>query len=219
MTFSELKTLVWSWLDDPNHLYFTTEQVGVWLNNAQKEAQKQLIQAGENFYVRKVYANTVVDTDTYALPDDFLKLHKLQLVTSGTAGSVNEVRSALTPVTLVQLDQVSMSTGQPAVHCIRKNCFTIRPTPSVAQRMYLDYSYLVDDMSAASDTPDVPAQYHEYLAVLATLDGFLKDRRDPSPMIEKRDFYRGMMKQDAEDRHVDSPRMVVVTDDGYGGGW
>lgn len=219
MNFGQLKTMVWTWLDDPNHLYFTDSVVSTWLNNAQKETQKQLIQAGENFYVTKVYANTVADTDTYALPDDFLKLNKLQIATSGT-GTVTEVRQGISPVTLVQLDQVSMSTGTPAVHCIRKNCITLRPIPSQAWRIYLDYSYLVADMTEDSNVPDVPEQYHEYLAVLATLDGFLRDRRDPSSMIEKRDFYRDMMKQDAEDRHVDAPREVVVTEEwGSGAGW
>lgn len=219
MTFGELKTMVWVWLDDPNHVYFTDAIVSVWLNNAQKEAQKQLIQAGENFYVKKVYASTVVNSDTYALPDDFLRLNKLQIVTSGTVGTVSEVRQGLSPVTLVQLDQVSMTTGTPAVHCIRKNCFTIRPIPDTSQRMYLDYSYLVEDMTSDSQIPDVPEQYHEYLAVLATLDGFLRDRRDPSAMIEKRDFYRTMMKQDSEDRHVDSPREIVVTEEAFGQLW
>lgn len=212
MTFSQLRTLVWSWLDDPNGTYFTEVQVNVWLNNAQRECQKQLIQAGENFYVTSVYTSTVQNYDTYALPTDFMRLNKLQVLLSGT--SPNENRAAITPVTLVQLDQVSMSTGTPQAHCIRKNCIVLRPIPDNTYTVYMDYSYLVNDMVADSSVPDVPIQYQEYLAVLASIDGFLKDQRDASPFFAKRDFYLSLMKQDAENRHVDAPRQVVCTDGG-----
>lgn len=211
MTFADLRTLVWSWLDDPYGAYFTESQVNAWLNNAQREAQKQLLQAGENWYVTKVSTQLVQNQDTYALPSDFLKLNKLELVLSGT--SPNENKQAISFVTLNQLDSVSMTTGTPQAYNIRKNCITIRPIPDNTLTMKMDYSYLVADMIQDTNVPDVPKQYQEYLAVIAAIDGFLKDQRDPSPFFAKRDFYLNMMKQDEQNRHVDSPRMVVNTED------
>lgn len=215
MTFLELQTLVLSWLDDPLAAYFTLPQVKVWLNNAQREAQKQLLQAGENWYVTKVSTSTVTDMESYTLPDDFLKLHKLEFVVSGTG--VNEVRQMITPVTLTQLDQVSMTTGQPAVYCLKKDCIILRPIPDQIYTLYMFQSGRVTDMVADGDEPDVPPQYHEYLAILAALDGFLKDQRDPSPFMAKKDGYLAMMKQDENNRTVDVPRMVRETDCWDGG--
>ena len=81
----------------------------------------------------------------------------------------------------------------------------------------MQYTYRVTDMSQDLEVPDVPLQYHEYIGVLAALDGLLKDQRDPTPMLTKKDYYMSMMKQDAEDRREDGPRMVVQTEyDGYG---
>lgn len=214
MTFSQLRTLVWSWLDDPQGTYFTTAQVNVWLNNAQRECEKQLIQAGENWYVTRTYTSTVQNYDTYALPTDFMRLNKLEVLLSGT--SPNENRAGIVPVTLAQLDQVSMTTGTPSVHNIRKNCVVLRPIPDNTYTIYMDYSYLVNDMVSDSDVPDVPIQYQEYLAVLASIDGFLKDQRDPSPFFTKRDFYLSLMKQDAQNRNVSAPRQVVSTEDNIG---
>lgn len=211
MNFNDIKTLVWSWLDDPLHTYFTDSQVSVWVNNAQKECQKQLIQAGENFYVTRVSTQTVQNADTYALPSDFLKVNKLELLLSGT--TPNEVRQTFTPTTLVQIDTISMTTGQPCAYVLKKSCLVMRPIPDTVYTVYMDYSYLVADMTAPGSIPDVPLQYHEYLAVLATIDGFLKDQRDPSPMLSKRDFYLGMMKQDSEDRTIDASRSVICLDD------
>lgn len=210
MNLGYLQTLVLSWLDDPNAAYFTLPQVTVWLNNAQREVQKQLIQAGENWYVIKTQSATVAQSEAYVLPDDFLKVHKLEVLVSGSG--VNEVRTTLAPVTLIQLDQVSTSTGCPAVYCLKKDCMMLRPIPNQVYTIYMYYSYRVEDMVDTVDVPDVPAQYQEYIAVLATIDGFLKDQRDPTPMLAKKQGYLEMMKQDAQNRRVDSPRMIRETD-------
>jgi hypothetical protein len=212
MNFSELKTLVWTWLDDPQGSYFTDAQVSVWLNNAQREVQKQLVQAGENYYVTKMSASTVANQETYALPSDFHKCHKFELVLSGTG--VNEQRRTLEPVTYQQLDIVSTGVGSPLVYNFRRNVVSLRPIPDNTYTMYLHQSYRVVDMSSAADIPDVPEDYHEYIAVLATLDGLMKDRRDPSSFIvAKKNAYLELMKQDAESRDVSRPRQVVVMDE------
>jgi hypothetical protein len=207
MNLLQLQTLTLSWLDDPNAGYFTLPQVTVWLNNAQREAQKQLLQAGQNWYTVKVQATTTQNVDSYVLPPEFMRLNKFEIVTSGTG--VQEVRQTLSPVTLVQIDQVSQTTGLPACYTIKKNCLVMRPIPDNAYVMYMHYSPRVGDMTNPTDIPDVPIQFQEYLAVLAALDGFLKDQRDPSPFLEKKRYYLELMKEDATNRNVDAPRSVV----------
>ncbi len=216
MNFGKLRTLVWSWLDDPLGAYFTEAQVNVWLNNAQHEVQKQLIQAGQNFYVQRMKGLTVQNQDVYQLPTDFKRDHKFQVVTSGTG--VNQIMQTLIPVTYVQLDQISQTTGTPSVFCIKKNAVVIRPIPDNAYVMYLSQSYRVVDMVNDADLPDCPSDYTEYIAVLATLDGLMKDQRDASQFIVgKEKKYLDMLEKDAQNRDVSAPRQVVVTED-YGGG-
>lgn len=216
MNRGELRTLVLSWLDDPLGAYFTPPQVNVWLNNAQHEVQKQLIQAGQNFYVQRMKGLTIQNQDTYELPTDFKRDHKFELVLSGTG--VNEVRQTMTPVTYIQLDQVSQNTGVPSAFCIKKNAVIIRPIPNNAYVMYLHQSYRVVDMTQDTDIPDVPSDYTEYLAVIATLDGLMKDQREASQFIlGKKDVYMKMLEQDSQNRDVSAPRSVVVCDDAGGG--
>lgn len=212
MTFGSLKTLVWSWLDDVNGTYFTPAEVKVWINNAQREVQKLLLQAGENYYVLKMGGLTVTNQDTYQLPTDFRKCHKFEVVLSN-AGTVNEVRNTMAPVTYQQLEQVSQSTGSPVAYCIKRNVVVLRPIPDQAYTIYMHQSYRVVDMSVDADLPDVPEDYQEFIAVLATLDGYMKDQRDPSAfIIAKRDYYLNLLKQDADDRDVSAPKSVVVTE-------
>lgn len=218
MNLSQLESLVWSWLDDPQGQYFTQAQVDVWLNNAQQETQKRLIAAGENFYVTKMQGLTIANQNLYALPADFRKCHKFEIVVTGTG--VNENRVTLADVTYQQLEQVSQTTGLPSSYNIRRNLVDIRPIPDNAYTIYLHQSYRVADMVNSTDVPDIPREYHEYLAVLASIDGFTKDQRDPSAFVmTKKKDYESRMDDDSENRDVSAPRSVICTDTTAGIPW
>lgn len=219
MTFLDLQTLVGSWLDDRNFGYFTLAEVKVWINNGQKEVQKRLLLAGENYYVKqiqttlRVASSTDVGTD-YVLPDDFLKEHRLEIIVDGTAP--NENVTILEPITINQTDLYPFSPGLPVSYYLKKNRISIWPPPDSAKVMRMHYSYLIQDMSLDVDLPDVPTEYQEFIAVLATLDGFYKDNRDPAQFLLKKAYYEKLLEEVAEDRRQDQSRHIVITrSDGF----
>lgn len=210
MTLLDLRTLVLTWLDDPNAGYFTTSQVNQWINNAQKETQKILIQAGENWYVKCAETPVFMSQCAYALPGDFLKTHRVELVTGGTAP--NETKFTLESITIQQQDLFNMQVGQPRAYFLKKDRMVIFPVADADyQALRMSYSYRVLDMALDTEVPDVPEQYHEFLAVLATLDGLYKDGRDPTPMMAKKQYYEALFKQDAEERTDDGAKSIVIT--------
>lgn len=219
MTFESLQSLVSYYVDDINFGYFTLPQVKVFLNNAQREVQKQLVQAGENFYVKCVTTPMIQDQCGYTLPEDFNKTRRVEIVQSiDTSGESIRI---ITPVTIMEDAQASSTPGLPDFYYLKKdmlvfNCPADATTATYTLRML--YTYMVADMINQLDVPDVPERYQEYIAVLATLDCIYKDGRDPGPWLKKRDDYMSLMKQDSERRTEDAPRMVVSTmdDDWYG---
>jgi hypothetical protein len=70
-----------------------------------------------------------------------------------------------------------------------------------------------------NDIPDMPDFYHELIVITAAIDCFIKDSRDPSLLVAKKEFYEKQMDEDADERTLDSPRSVVVTEGGDWGGW
>jgi hypothetical protein len=212
MTRGELRNLVLYWLDDLDAGYFTPTQVNLWLNNAQMEVQKQLLQCGEYWYLKCVFADTVQNQDCYSLPADFLKCHRFELRVQGTSAP-NEVWTTLVDQTLQEAAMFNYGAAQPGVYTIGKDCFYLRPIPDSGYRIKLHYSYRVDPMVDDLNVPDVPDQYQEYIAVLAAIDGFLKDERDPTPMYAKRDYYQDMMKKDQIQRNRAQPRRIIRTSD------
>lgn len=217
MTFVQLQTMVSSWLDDPNNGYFTLAEVKLWLNNAQREAQKMVIQAFEGHY-RKVVETTMVQYQReYQLPSDFKKLSRIEVVLSGTTFQTESV-TRLSKITENQQDMVTERTGTPMAYYFKGDQVVLVPAPDDDKTLRLTYLYRVTDMSNDADLPDIPADYHEYLAVLATLDGLYKDGREVGPMLQKKEYFEKLFKQDAEERNVDESRTIVQTlDDDYEG--
>lgn len=208
-TLTDLQNLTAYWLDDVNFGYFTTTQINMWLNNAQREVQKTLLQSRSNFYVTRVQTTLVVNQADYVLPNDFMTLHRLETILTGSPP--NEDVLPLAPMTINQQDLVPNRTGTPQFYFLKKNRATVFPAPDTALTLRLYYSYTVADMVLGTDSPDIPTPYHEMLAVLATIDGLMKDGRDVNPMLAKRTYYENLLKQETQDRNEDAPRSIVST--------
>lgn len=216
MTFLEMQDLTLAWLDDVNAGYFTRAQIKLWLNNAQRTTQKIIIQAFEGEYEVTKETTTVQYQREYQLPDDFKKLKRLEYILSGTAFQ-NEQTVRLSKITENQQD-FGMRTGTPGAYYFKGKQLILVPAPDTAKTLRLTYIYSVTDMVNDADEPDIPEDYHEFLAVLATIDGFNRDGgqgKKLDAMLTKKKYYEDLFKQDVEERNVDEPRTVVQVDDDY----
>lgn len=216
MQLSEIRTLALSYLDDPNGGYFTNSVMLQFINKASREVQKQLLQAGENFYVTAQQTTLVPSQSEYILPSDFRKVNRLEVITQGTAP--NESKIVLESISLQQQDILSNSTiGVPNAYVLKKNRLILFPAPDNTYVLRLWYSYRIADMVNDTDIPDVPYEYHEYIAILAAIDGFVKDDRPFTNLATMKEEYKALMKQDCEERTEDTPRHIIETSsDGMG---
>lgn len=211
MTRLEIRTLILDWLDDSQSGYFSQATVNVWINLAQREVQKKLLQAGNNYYLKPVTTSTVAQQADYVLPTDFITLHRLEAVLSGTG--VNENRQPITQITTNQQDLVSISLGPPTNYYLKKDRVTLSPTPDQVYTLRLYYSPRVADLSADADVPDVPEQFMEFVAIIAAYNGFIKDDRAPANLVEKKKYYEKLLDEMASERNQDVSRQVVITQD------
>lgn len=211
MNLSALQTMVSYLVDDLQLGYFTQAQLLVFINNGQREVQKRLLQTPGNWYVERVNTPTVQFQSDYALPSDFLKIHRVELVLSGTPP--NEVKGPLDAITINETDQLPPGPGTPSCYWTIQNTLSIYPAPDTAnQTLRLYYSYLVADMVNPTDIPNVPNQYQELIAWFAIRNCFTKDQRDPAPVMAEIAIYEAMMKQDSQQRDVSRGRRIVSTE-------
>lgn len=210
MTFLELQQYTSDLLDDASNGYFTLPILKMRLNLAQRELQKRLISANQQFYMNCVKANTVALQDTYTLPTDFMELIWFGYVLSGS-GQTADYQQIMN-ITPSQRALVDGLVGDPQFYFFMGNSLVIKPTPQRAVEIHLEYAYQIVDMVNDSDVPDAPKQFHEYIAILATRDCLIKDGRDLAPIGSKMAQYEQLLKEIAVQRRADSPRMVTSTD-------
>jgi hypothetical protein len=215
MDLAELRTLCVSWLDDPNQGYFTAAQLNVFLNNAQRQVQKILIQSFESRYVHGVQTSTVANQAFYQVPTDFLKVNRFSVIQAGT-NEANEDFTDLQYITPNQESRVLVRSGSPGFYTILNNTFKLLPVPSQVWTLRLYYTYRITDMTQDTDEPDVPEEYHEMVALYAAVDGFLKDGRANETLVGKLAEYKKQIEEDAADRNIDSARRIVTTQDDFG---
>ncbi len=209
MTLTQLITYCSDLLDDPNNTYFTTSNLTLRLNLALRELQKRLISANEQWYMTCSTTTTVVSQNAYAIPSDFIQVIRLDYITQGSGTTASTQK--LMPITPNQVDLVTDVSGDPQYYVLQKDQFVLYPTPNAVKTLHLYYSYYVADMVAGSDIPDAPAQFHEYIAILAARDCYIKDGRSIQPIEQKLQEYEKLLKELAEQREASVTRMVVKT--------
>jgi hypothetical protein len=214
LDFKDLKDLTVDWLDDPDYGYFTETRVGQRVNRALFEVQKMLVNAGQDYYVKCVTTQTVIDQEIYSYPSDFLKVNYLSLITQGTGAK--RVKRQLYPMVRSQQNLLYGETGTPSNYYLSRDYFHLHPIPNEVKTIEMDYTYRVAEMVNDGDFPDCPEIYVEFIAVLAALDGFIKDGRDMTPLLQKKSYYEELMKKNAQQRKVDRARMVNASAQGYG---
>lgn len=211
MNLLDGRALILGWLSDQDDDYFTPSLLNVWIKLAQRQVQMELLQAGENWYMKPAETIMVIGQADYVLPSDFMVEHRLEYVLNGSGA--NEIRQPLDPMTTNGQDRVSIVQGQPAAYYIKKDRVTISPTPDKAYVLRLYYSPMVVDISQDSDVPDVPEQFQEYVYLLAAFNGFIKDDRAPNSLQAKKEEFKTLLKQMAEDRTQDRSRTINETMD------
>jgi len=213
---SEAKTRVSVLLDDLNFGYHTESQVTQFLNDAQAEVQKYLIQAGQNWYTKCKQTSLVAGSCEYYLPSDLLKVNRVEVVT-GTSNSVDQTY-VLEPITLNQQDFFPQNRSDPSSYVITKNRIKLFPVPQIVRTIKLTYSYRVSPLVLDTESFDVPEEFEEMIVLLAFKTGALRDDRNTSQIDGKIAMYLTSLKQAAADRVQQKARRIVVTGNDYDSG-
>jgi hypothetical protein len=145
--------------------------------------------------------STVAGTAAYAWPTDLGRMRYIRLDDDATV---------LGAVRLRDIDGSAVSSGKPTVYALSGAGVVLYPTPDAAYSMLLRYYALPALMSADSDVPSIPEDYHETLTFYA-----LKrccEREDDGEMAtyweQRWDLAVRDMRSDVKFPSSDGPRQV-----------
>jgi hypothetical protein len=117
----------------------------------------------------------VANSGLYSLPTDFMALKQIRLAYSGTPSSPSDYYVATaydsTDIHVVSADEENIPTSNPIVD-LTGNYFRIKPRPTVAVTNggEIDYIAMPSALANTGDIPVLPTQYHELLAVYASMN-------------------------------------------------
>ncbi len=213
MTVLQIQNYVWSLCDDLSGNYFTSAELLIYINQATQETQKKLILSGNNWYITVSTAAIAVGQVSYSPPVDCLKINRLESVLNPGA---NEERYPLTSITLNQKDDFYLDSDSMAWFFVG-NDIHLTPTPKTARILRYYYTYRVPQLTLTSETPDVPSEFHEYIANLVVQRCFLKDGRNADLVERQIQQVEENLKADAIERAQDHASTVVIVENDYAG--
>lgn len=217
MTRLQLENLVAQWLNDPNKTYYSASSIQTRLNLAQRTLQTMLVDAYQDFYTICVATSTVVNQSRYKIPSDLRKIRRIELLLSGSGdtGKYQKVE----PADLNNKDLLPSGAGTPTIYYLLKNYIYLKSAPSQTWTMHMDYIYRVADIAADADSPDIPEDYHEFLAILAVRADLIQDNRNVAQLLELKKDYEMRIERDTNTRKADGARMINPSADGFSRAW
>jgi len=216
MNVGEMFTYISYVVDDLGFGYFTKPQLLRFLNQSAQECQKKLLAAGQNWYLKiDQTQTTIANQKLYTLPTDLMDLNRIELVQNP---GINEIRVALTSITLNQQDGFANVVATPVAFYFQKNQIALVPTPdNSVYTIRIYYSYRIPEVVLEADIIDAPSEFHEYICNLAILKCFMKDGRDASLILRYTDDVEKRLEKQAIQRAQDRANTIVITsDDNFG---
>ena len=144
--YSELKSTIADWLDRTD----LTDSIPDFITLAETRHRR-------DFKIRRmetrVTANTIVDSEYYTLPDNFVAMRNIQLNTNP--------KTSLEYLTPEQMDRIhaGSSKGKPKAYSIIGNNIQIRPLPDSAYQIEMLYFKYFTPLSDSNTTNDM-LTYH-----------------------------------------------------------
>jgi len=165
--YSELKTAIANWLDRTD----LDDRIPEFIQLAEARHRR-------DFKIRRmetrVTANTIADTEYYALPDNFVAMRNIQLNT--------DPKTALEYFTPEQMDRVraGSTTGKPKAYSIMGNSFQLRPIPDGVyeiEMLYFKYFTALSDSNTTNDMLTFHPDLYLYGALVEAEPYLQNDKR------------------------------------------
>ncbi len=198
------------WNDDLLQNYF---------NLTQQEVQQELVQTFEDYFITDTTLNISAGQNRYAVPSDFLKMRRMEDIRNG--GTPREIL----PTRLNLPNQafgfnISSGGGFGHGYHIEADSIVFDNTPSFtddsAVRLY--YIKRLADVTAASDTSEIPDEHHRVLVWGVVKHALYQQQSENNFALVEFEKHLSRMNRQAETRQVQRPRKVVRRKTDHDGG-
>lgn len=221
-SLANLQAQTRTYLDESSQADWTDTEVTREINAKYMEVYTAVISVYEEYYSDRSTADSVADQQEYALPSDVYKLRRVEI--KYNPSNSNDLFRRAKPISIdsVNRDLGNSSLGitvyrNPAYY-VRGNIIGFIPVPTESgdENIVLWYIKQVPELSATTDTIDIPfPDRYGQLISLGAAAVLLRKGQQEEVVASKyfSDFEDGIekMKLELEDRVADDVKMIVDT--------
>lgn len=198
----------------------TDSELNTWINDSYMQIVDMVQKERWDFFVKSSLSSTSAGTQEYALPGDFVKMLKVNILIDGTWRKVEplgdaDLRYVDTPV---NTDAQGFNTANPRYY-IYKSTMGLLPAPTTteSQNIKIWYVYSPTEMSSDSSSPDFPAMYH-HIVKYAAYANYLDRKGEHAAAERMRNRFDEMcqrMIENISNQQTGEMKSVMVTDYDY----
>jgi hypothetical protein len=228
MTLEDLRESSRSKADEEQTGFIGTEALDRFINQGCRLIYGKLVQKFENFFIVPGTAlnsglfSTVSGTQGYSLPATLLKLIRVEYRQSTSTNDDDWIK--IEPLNIANdpadnLDPFYDLRGSPFGYFIAGDRLFLRPTPTQVYSVRLWFIPRFTALSAVSDTPGFPEEYHELAAEYAAAQCL---RKSGEPIWkESMDLFNLELQNMIETAEIrdQQPEQMVITEWQDYGGW
>jgi len=210
MNLTQMLTRTRIYVDDrESDRYTDTELTGL-LNAAQEEVQKEIDQADENYFSACQTYSVVTSANTsyeFDLPSDFKKL----ILAERKVDNGDPIPATWTRIQ-DRHDTWSDYSDSPICYLRGNKLGVVEPATDYTLRVW--YTKRIPDLSAGTDTSEIPVEYHDLVCKYAARFMFMAENRDISKDFEG-EFNQAMgrLLRHIEKRQKQTSRTVRIVED------
>lgn len=198
---------------DNTSSFWTDRQLITYHNMVQSDVQNEIIQSYEDYFVTSTFLNIISGCTTYVLPARFIKVRRLE-----------DTRNVTDPNQTIEIMPVTINetygarayfnnasgTTTPLKYYLQGNTIRFMEAPRFtdASAIQLHYIRALADVTAASDSSEIPVEHHKLLVFGIYRYMLLQQQSDTARADLEYEKWMQKLKMQCEDRQVQRPRKV-----------
>jgi hypothetical protein len=221
-TLLQLRSRVRFFIDEATQKNFTDGDINYAINRGQENVVKEIQHLYEDFFEKPVALNpnatppgTVPGVELYTLPTDFLKFKRIERTDTGETIPPIDLNEKSTFGNAIPALVNMAGAGSGLSYYVSGNNVGFTPVSTDYIPITMTYVYRPADLVNDGDVSEIPAEWHDMMAVSAARDCVIKDEGDTTPYDTLWNNYLGSLMRTLRQRQIQDPKRVRRVDVGF----
>lgn len=197
---------------DNTSSFWTDSILTTYHNLVQQDLQNVIVQADEEFFVTASYLGISAGTAEYTLPSDLIKVRRVEDNRDpGSPIEIVPVRLNDRGILYSSEHEIRSRSNFQGGYYLRGNQIVLTDTPTFtnASAIRVIFSKRVADVTAGTNTSEIPAQYHHVTVWGIVQKALFQQQSDPEIATKEYEKGRMALKMEIENRQTQRPRRVA----------